>query len=231
MSILQLAAIKIGQTGLQPNSFKMLTTDSLATITTAGYLKQGTAGQSFLKNDVIETIYNYGLSNATNIELTVSIDTLGVITLGVSSLPGSITVTGSVTSGHVATFASSSSIQDGGAFGTAASKSASDNTKATLASVSGSTITGHLLTAADTAGTVNDAGLSIKSFARAPYAGGSATAVFTDAACTNSSNIVASWATQTNPASILTVTEGVGSFTVVSTADPGVSKLNYILTN
>jgi len=81
MSILQLSAIKIGQVGVQPSSFKMLSNDSLAAITAPGYLKQGTAGQFFLKNDLVQAIYNYGLSNPTNIDLFITIDALGVITL------------------------------------------------------------------------------------------------------------------------------------------------------
>lgn len=43
--------------------------------------------------------------------------------------------------------------------GTAAAKAASDNTKASVASVSGATTAGHLLSAADTAGTVTDSGV------------------------------------------------------------------------
>lgn len=44
--------------------------------------------------------------------------------------------------------------------GTAATKAASDNTKSSVASVSGSTTAGHILEAADTAGTVADGGLA-----------------------------------------------------------------------
>jgi hypothetical protein len=44
--------------------------------------------------------------------------------------------------------------------GTAGKKAASDNTKATVASVNGATVVGHMGTFADTAGTVQDGGLA-----------------------------------------------------------------------
>jgi len=160
MSILQFSPVKIGQAGVQPSSYKMISKDSLATIIAAGYLKQGTGGQFLNKNDLIDVIYNYGTSSSTNAELYVSIDTAGVITLSEVIPPGGVTVTGSVTAGHVATFSGATSIQDGGSLGTAAFKAASDNTKSSLSSVSGSTVVGNVLQAADTSGTVEDSGFA-----------------------------------------------------------------------
>jgi hypothetical protein len=175
MSILQLSPVKIGQAGVQPSSYKMLTKDNLAAIMVAGYLKQGTGGQFFVKNDLIEVIYNYGTPTATNVELYVSIDTNGVITLNVD-LPGGLgtaafknasdntkptvsSVSGATVLNHVAKFSDTSgTVTDGGVLGTAAAKAASDNTKATLASVSAATTAGHVATFSDTAGTVQDGG-------------------------------------------------------------------------
>lgn len=48
---------------------------------------------------------------------------------------------------------------DASGLGTAASKAASDNTQASVASVSGATVLNHSLVAADTAGTVKDSGV------------------------------------------------------------------------
>jgi hypothetical protein len=89
---------------------------------------------------------------------------------------------------------------------------------------------GHVAIASGTGGLMVDAGYQIKTVAAAVVAGGAAAQVVVDAFVTAASNIVASWNTQTNAASILTVTPGVGSFTVTSSADPGASTLNYIVT-
>lgn len=59
-------------------------------------------------------------------------------------------------------------------------------------------------------------------------AGASASLSFT-APCTSSSVVFANWNTQTTPASILTVTPGNGSFTVVSSAAPGSSNLSWMV--
>jgi hypothetical protein len=160
MSILQFSPVKIGQSGVQPSSYKMLSNDDLATVIAAGYLKQGTGGQFLNKNDLIEVIYDYGKAGATNAELYVSIDTAGVITLSEVVPPGGVTVTGPITTGHVAKFSGPTSIEDGGVLGTAASKAASDNTKSSVSSVSGSTVVGNVLKAADALGTVEDSGFA-----------------------------------------------------------------------
>lgn len=114
--------------------------------------------------------------------------------------------------------------------GTAAAKAASDNTKATVASVSAATVTGNLLKAADTAGTIADQGVAFKSVAGAAAAGGAAAQSFTDAFCTSGSCVVGNWNTQANAASVLKIVPGNGSFVVTSSADAGVGTFNYIIT-
>lgn len=91
-------------------------------------------------------------------------------------------------------------------------------------------VAGHVAIASGTGGLMVDAGYQIKTVAAAVVAGGAAAQVVVDAFVTAASNIVASWNTQANAASILTVTPGVGQFTVTSSADPGASTLNYIVT-
>ena len=88
----------------------------------------------------------------------------------------------------------------------------------------------HIMVASGTGGLVADAGYQMKTVAAAVVAGGAAAQIVVDAFVTAASNIVANWNTQTIPASILTVTPGVGQFTVTSTVDPGASTLNYIVT-
>lgn len=62
MSLLQLVRVEVGEVGILPGTVKMVSTDNLATITTAGYLN-GTGNQlsavSLAPTDVIECIYSY----------------------------------------------------------------------------------------------------------------------------------------------------------------------------
>ncbi len=87
MSLLQLARVQIGEVGILPGTVKMLSTDSLATITTAGYLNgvnngNVVSGVQLAPTDVIECLYNYNTSTGscafTLLRPTFS---LGVITL------------------------------------------------------------------------------------------------------------------------------------------------------
>lgn len=85
MALLQLERIEIGEVGLKPGTLKMLTTDSLATITTAGYLN-GIGNQlsslNVAPSDIIECLYAYSAitDSGAYTQLSVSISN-GVITL------------------------------------------------------------------------------------------------------------------------------------------------------
>lgn len=72
--------------------------------------------------------------------------------------------------------------------------------------------------------------IRMKSVAAAAVAGGAAAQTITDAFSTTGSNIVGNWNTQTNAASVLHIVPGNGSFVVTSSADPGASTFNYIIT-
>lgn len=64
---------------------------------------------------------------------------------------------GALTINHIAQIADANgTIKDGGVLGTAAAKAASDNAKATLASVNGATTLNHIATYSDTAGTISE---------------------------------------------------------------------------
>ena len=89
---------------------------------------------------------------------------------------------------------------------------------------------GHLVAASGTGGLTVDAGFQMKSVTAAVNAGGSATTTVTDAFCTALSTVVANWNTSANAVNIQKVTPGVGSFTVLSSGDPGASTLGYIIT-
>ncbi len=150
----------------QPNvrRVKIISSDNLATVTTSGYLNPVTLQGFYIYNtDIIDMWYgaignaNYIQSPGTYAEFYPTISN-GVITLNEVVPPGGVTVIGTPTTGHIARFAGSSSIQDGGVLGLAAAKSVSDNTKSIVASVTGTFVSGHIATFADTAGTIQDGG-------------------------------------------------------------------------
>lgn len=267
MSIIQLERVQIGEVGILPGSVKMITTDNLTTITTAGYLNSSASDVQLSPSDVIECLYSFNVStgSGTLIFLQPSISN-GMITLNVSITPGgvllpvvsgdyasfngtsgqikdsgqapsnasnpfAVTSPGSLTVNHIAQIADANgSIKDGGVLGTAASKAASAPADATVASVSGATVSGNLLKAADTAGTVADQGFAMKSVAAAAVAGGSAANTISDAFCTSGSVVIGNFVSQTNPAEVEKIAPGTGSFVVTSTADPGTSTFSYIIT-
>lgn len=100
MSLLQLTRIEVGEVGILPGSVKMVSTNSLAEITAAGYLN-GVGNQlpsvNLAPSDIIECLYNFNQSTGqgTYTLLTVSISN-GVITLAVNS--GGATA---LTNGHI----------------------------------------------------------------------------------------------------------------------------------
>jgi hypothetical protein len=76
---------------------------------------------------------------------------------------------------------------------------------------------------------VSTGAISMKMVADAAAAGGSATQNFVDAFCTAASVVLGFWQTQANPATILTIVPGVGSFDVVSDVDAGAGTFNYVI--
>jgi hypothetical protein len=99
MSLKNIVRVNVGEVGVKPGTIKMLTTDNLATITTAGYLN-GIGGQmstiDLAPSDVVECLYSYNEITDSGLFalLAVSISN-GVITLsagaGIEAL----------TSGHI----------------------------------------------------------------------------------------------------------------------------------
>lgn len=99
MSLLQLVRVSVGEVGVKPGTLKMLSTDNLATITTAGYLN-GVGGQlsslDIAPSDVIECLYSYNQQTDSGLFtfLAVSISN-GVITLSANNGNEALT------SGHI----------------------------------------------------------------------------------------------------------------------------------
>ncbi len=253
MSILQFSPVKVGQSGVKPATYKMVTNNTLAEITVSGFLKQGTGGQFLEKNDLIEVIASFGTALVENAQLYVTIDANGVITLnedlpeglGQASLknvtdntkPLVASVDGATVAGHVAVFSDvTGTIEDGGAlpsFGTAATKAATDNAEAKVASVSGSFVVDEVLLAKDTSGTVKGAGLVVTDFQlssqikvnRTGNIGGAGAGPINVpvTGLTTNSVVVASVESSSNPVAVAVCDGAASSFNITFTADPGAS--------
>lgn len=68
MGILQINRVQVGEVGVLPGTIKMVTTDSLATVTAAGYLNNIGTQLSSLNinpNDVVDCMYSYNVSTGT----------------------------------------------------------------------------------------------------------------------------------------------------------------------
>lgn len=134
MAILQLSLVSVGQVGVRPASYKMVSTNTVAEIKAPGYLKQGAGGQYFNRNDLIEAIYSANTPSQANTFFYVTINQTGVITLNDNLVGG---------------------------LGTAAFKAASNNSLATVSSVSGATVVNRIPKFSDTTGTIVDSGIPI----------------------------------------------------------------------
>ncbi len=91
MSLLQFVRVNLGEVGILPGAVKMVTTDNLATITTAGYLNgvnNGNiiSGVQLAPSDVIECLYSFNTLTGTGMytDLRPTINN-GLITLVVDS--------------------------------------------------------------------------------------------------------------------------------------------------
>ena len=152
--------------------------------------------------------------------------------IGVDAITFASPTTGAGTflqiSNNLSDVASASTSRTNLGLGTAATKAASDGTKATVASVTGAVTSGAVAVFADTSGTVNSDTTKFRAQV-ANNGGGSATVTITDANITTSSIVVASIQASTNAVSIQKVTPNAGSITVLLSGDPGAStKIQYI---
>jgi hypothetical protein len=144
MSIRKIFTDITGQGGIFPRIIHIECDDSLATITTAGYLQSSVAqGYVFYPNDI--AAISYGTDSATSQFFTLSFSGT-TITLQPSA--GDVVLP--VVSGNFAVFAGTAgNIDDAG-------YSPSDATKTEVVMASAAVIANHIACFSDTAGTVND---------------------------------------------------------------------------
>lgn len=153
MSIVSFNTQTPGLVGVAPRIVQLVTTDNLATITTAGYLnKQGQVleGISLIPTDEVHTIYNYVAStNSGTFEVFIpSISATGVITLTADVSGGNVLLP--VVSGDFATFnGTSGQIKDAGYL-------PSNAAKTVVVMANAATVADHIMVSTDTTGTVGN---------------------------------------------------------------------------
>ncbi len=151
-----------GMVGVLPNQKFMVTGDSLATITAAGYLNQVSLESNPISNtDVLQILYAYNLSTTSGTYgiFTVSISGTGTITLVEWVNPGDVLLP--VVSGDFANFnGTSGQIKDLG-------YSPSNAAKTKVVMASAATISGQLAQFNDTTGTIGDSGVTAASLTTA----------------------------------------------------------------
>jgi hypothetical protein len=149
--------IAVGQVGILPGSVKMITTDSLATITTAGYLN-GVGNQlptvEVAPSDVIECLYSYNsVTDSGTLAFFQPTISNGVITLNLWENPGNVLLP--VVSGDFAVFnGTTGQIKDAG-------YSASDPAKTIVAMVGSAVVLNRIAHFSDIAGTIDDTAAAV----------------------------------------------------------------------
>lgn len=237
MSIIQLPIALPAQEGILPATKKMIVTDDVGTVTTAGYLNaENLQGFSLNTTDIIEMLYSFDVNTSVGTFGTFSVEISdGVITLNIENT-GDISVVGTPTANHIAQWASASSLQDGGVLGQAAAKAVTSNSDAKVVSFGGSsTSIGFLAQYQDTVGTI--AGgidpttlqtVASISANQVSFAGGATTFDYANAFFTTNSVSTVSFVSQTSPAYVLTAAPTAGHLTLTFNTDPGASVLSII---
>lgn len=164
MGIISLVTDLAGQINVNPRRVKLVTTDSLATITTAGYLNPANLmGFTLKPTDFVDTTYLYNTTSRTGTDdvFTVTIAG-GVITLIPEVNDGNVLLP--VVNGHVPVFnGTTGQIKDAGLV-------PSDASKLIISMVSTATIIGNLPNFSDIAGTISDSGVVANKVMQASFA-------------------------------------------------------------
>lgn len=151
--IIQLPTILPAQVGIVPQMKRMVTTDSLATITTAGYLNSvDLQSNPIAPSDVLDVLYSYNLqTNSGTFGIFTASISNGVITLVQWANPGDVLLP--VVSGDFAAFnGTTGQIKDSGAAPSAASQPF-------VVMSPGSVTTNHIAQFSDANGTLKDGGV------------------------------------------------------------------------
>lgn len=216
MPIIYISTGEVGQVGEAPRRPKLVTTDSLSVITTAGYLNNSnTSSKPIYPTDVIDVIYSYSTASGAGTYGTfIPSFSSGVITLNAWVDSGNVLLP--VVAGDFAVFnGTSGQIKDAGYL-------PSNAAKTNVVMANGATIANHIATYTDTAGTIGEdaatainggniqAGLSGTAGQLASFPGTAANGSFIFKAINNTGNFVS---TVSN--------SNIGQATVYSLPDTG----------
>lgn len=235
MSIISIYTDVAGQIGVKPRRVAILSSDNLATVTTAGYLNQANLqGYTIEPTDEICMWYGYSsfLSPGTFGIFTPDITNGGLITLNIWENPGNVLLP--VVDGDFANFnGTTGQIEDAG-------YSPTDATKAKVAMLNAvPVVADNITTFSATNGTIKDSGTAlsavqlkagIKAATTANIGGGGAGPISVAVTgLTAASVVVGTIESSTNPVQVQTITATATGFDVVFSGDPGAScLLNYI---
>ena len=224
MGILQITTDTAGQINVNPRRVKIITTDSLSTVTTAGYLNPAQLeGYVILPSDVLDIWYG-----ATSVAIpgtySVFLPSIsnGVITLTQYVDGGNVLLP--VTSGDFAVFnGTSGQIYDPGYL-------PSNAAKTNVVMANGATVANHIMVSTDTAGTSgNLTGTAINDGSiQAGLSGTAGTLISFPATAAKGSLIVAGVANTGNTNTTIS-NAAMGQASVISIPDPGASTANFLL--
>lgn len=212
-----------GLVGTAPMIWVASTDDSLATITTAGYMDDLVGLEQTAVNDLWYINYDVDGTEAAQL-FTVEFDGTNYNLVAEATQQGVL-----LAANNLSDLISAATARTNLGLGTSAVKAASASGQATVASVSGATVAGNLVKAADTAGTIQDAAASFLFGTTAAFGGGGASNAFVATGLSASHVVVPVTLNSTNPVSILKAVPSANTLTVSFSADPGAATtVNWI---
>lgn len=242
----------VGQVGVSPRLVRIATSDSLATVTAAGWITPDEQQLYQLTSyDFVFCAYNSG---ANQVILSVAVSAAGVVTLSELAdqtgaiFLGDVQAGASGTAGAFLSYPSTASkgylklaaaANSGNTATTITNASMGQATVLTIPDPAGATanmvvapsalVSGNFVKASGTAGLVVDGGAKILAQTTLTYGGGGTSNVFTATGLTATSKVAASILTQTNAASIVKAVPGTDTLTVTFSADPGAgTTINWV---
>ena len=259
MSIKSITESPTGLVSVNPSIIYIQTTDTYATVTTAGYLTQAKQFGTVFNNLQMALVYTTD-DGVVWLQVSVTGTPPQIVSLIEPLSPGDVTLP-TITNHLIVSTNTTGTLGNltGIAINNGSIQAGLSGTPGTLISFPTSAGNGSLIVQAVNSGgafnttiasgvmgqstvyTIPDIGAAtgdlvvataavrMKVVAGAAAAGGAAAQSFTDAFCTTGSVVLGTWVTQTTPAEIITIVAGTGSFVVTSTANAGAGTFSYVI--
>lgn len=245
MAILQATSSVTGLSGVVPNLIFINTNDTLATVTTTGYLSKAVNDNLLTVSDNSMAFVN--TSDEGPVLLAVSITGAvpnlvyslvtnpssggtfgGNVQAGASGTSGTfISYPGTASTGKLVVAATANSGNTTNTITNAAQAAARTFTipdpgaSANFCMAPSALVSGNAVKASGTSGSLVDAGYALKANVTAAYAGGGTSNTYTATGLTASSVVTASIVASTNAVSICKVVPGTNTLAITFSADPG----------